>query len=450
MGNIADVQLSSHPALTQKRILITWLPLAASWLLMALESPYISAALARLTEAERMIAAFGLAMSLSITIESPVISLLATSTALARSRQNYQMLRRFTLHLMLGTTVLQALLAWSPLFDIIVKGWLGVPTSLLDPLRLGLQLMLPWSAAIAWRRFRQGIMIRFGHSGQVGRGTVLRLLGSAGSATILAYVLHAPGIVVGAMALSIGVIAEAIYAHFASAPIIEERLVSAVESNTRVHLSYKDLVNFHWPLATSNLLFLFTQPIIAAALARSSNPELNLAAWPVLNGLLFITRAPEMALPEVTIALNDEKESQAALRRFAFAVGISLMSFLALVAFTPISDFYFHTLIGVTGELSNIAKQGAVLALLMPLALSFVTTSRGLLTARRNTRPQAVAMVLELVTLTVVLIIGVLLKQPGVPMAALGMSSAMIVEAIFLWIVLRRRTMVVQPAVASS
>lgn len=437
MANIADVQHIPSQALTQKRILLTWLPLAASWLLMALESPYISAALARLTEAERMIAAFGLAMSLSITIESPVISLLATSTALARSPQNYLMLRRFTIHLMLGTTLLQFLLAWTPLFDIVVKGWMGVPTSLLDPVRLGLQLMLPWSAAIAWRRFRQGIMIRYGHSGQVGRGTVLRLLGSAGTATILAYMLHAPGIVVGALALSVGVTAEAIYAHSASARLVAEHFGSGATKTNQPILGYRELVNFHWPLATSNLLYLFTQPIIAAALARSANPELNLAAWPVLNGLLFITRAPEMALPEVTIALSEEKESQASLRRFAFGVGITLMIFLALVAFTPLSGVYFHSLIGVTTDLSSIAQQGAMLALLMPMALSFVTTSRGLLTSRRNTRPQAVAMVLELVTLGAVLVIGVVLNQPGVPMAALGMSTAMVVEAIFLWFVLR-------------
>src|SRR3990172_1843049 len=148
MANIAAEQ-TTPTALSQRRILLTWLPLAASWLLMAFESPYISAALARLTEAERMIAAFGLALSLSITIESPVISLLATSTALARSRQNYQMLRRFTLHLILATTLLQALLAWTPVFDLVVKEMLGVPASLLAPVRLGLQLMLPWSAAIA-------------------------------------------------------------------------------------------------------------------------------------------------------------------------------------------------------------------------------------------------------------------------------------------------------------
>jgi hypothetical protein len=439
MASIA-VEQTTQTALSQRRILLTWLPLAASWLLMALESPYISAALARLTEAERMIAAFGLAMSLSITIESPVISLLATSTALARNRQNYLMLRKFTWHLMIGTTVVQFLLAWTPLFDIVVKGWMGVPASLLDPVRLGLQLMLPWSAAIAWRRFRQGIMIRHGNAGQVGRGTVMRLVASAGSATILAFVFHAPGIVVGTLALSLGVLAEAVYAHFASAPIVKERFGHELDSTKHAELSYRELVNFHWPLAASNLLFLFTQPMIAAALARTSNPELNLAAWPVLNGLLFITRAPEMALPEVTIALHEERQSQTALRRFSFVVGATLMIFLALVAFTPLSNFYFHTLIGVTTDLSSIARQGAGLALVMPLAMAFVTTSRGLLTARRITRPQAVAMALELITLGVVLVLGVRFNLPGLPIAALGMTAALVVEGIYLWLVLRART----------
>jgi hypothetical protein len=289
-------------------------------------------------------------------------------------------------------------------------------------------------------------MIRYGHAGQVGRGTVLRLLGSAGTASILAFIFHAPGIVVGALALSMGVMAEAAYAHMASAPTVNEFFGIGQKQTSQAELSYRELVNFHWPLATSNLLYLFTQPIIAAALARSPNPELNLAAWPVLNGLLFISRAPEMALPEVTIALNEEKTSQSGIRRFSFGVGIVVMIFLASVAFTPLSNFYFHTLIGVTTDLSSIAIQGAGLALLMPLALAFVSTSRGLLTARSNTRPQAVAMVLELVTLGVVLVAGVLLNQPGVPMAALGMTAALVVEAIFLWFVLRGTTLRTRPA----
>src|SRR3989304_864058 len=140
MARVDEVAARSFAPVNQKRIFLLWLPLAASWLLMALETPYLNAALARISEAERMIASFGLVASLSITIESPVISLLATATALARSQQNYLLLRRFTQHLILGTTLLQFLIGWTPLFDIVVVDLMGVPESLHDPVRLGLRL----------------------------------------------------------------------------------------------------------------------------------------------------------------------------------------------------------------------------------------------------------------------------------------------------------------------
>ncbi|UYN90096.1 MAG: hypothetical protein KIT08_02385 [Anaerolineales bacterium] len=425
------MQAQSTAPLSQKRILLTWLPLAASWLLMALEMPYVNAALARLPNSVLMIAAFGLAASLSITIESPVISLLATSTALARSPQNYAMLRRFTIQLMVGTTVLQALLGWSPLFELVVRDWMGVPTSLLAPVKLGLQLMLLWSAAIAWRRFRQGILIRFGQSASVGKGTVVRLLASAGTATLLAVFTDASGVALGALALSLGVIAEAIYAHFASAALVRTHF-GAESKLSAPDLSYRALVNFHWPLATSNLLFLLTQPLIAAALARSPEPETALAAWPVLNGLFFISRSLEMALPEVVIAHYDEPGSQPALRRFSYSVGLAACALLALVAYTPLSDFYFHTLIGVSDELAVIAEGGARLGVLLPLAMAAVCLARGLLTARRNTRPQAVAMALELAVLAGVLALGVALRLPSIPTAVAALTLSLGTEAIYL------------------
>lgn len=422
--------------LSQRRILLTWLPLAASWLLMALEMPYVNAALARLPNSVHMIAAFGLAASLSITIESPVISLLSTSTALARSRQNYLMLRRFTQHLMVATTILHILLGWSPLFDLVVRDWLGVPASLLASVQLGLKLMAVWSAAIAWRRFRQGILIRFGQSHFVGKGTLVRLLASAGTATLLAVFTRMPGVAIGTLALSLGVVAEAIYAQLVSAPLVAEHF--SVERSKVPHLSYRELVGFHWPLAASNLLFLFTQPLIAAALARSPEPEVALAAWPVLNGLFFISRSLEMALPEVIIAHHDEPGSQAALTRFSYTVGLVCTGLLALVAFTPLSDAYFRTLIGVDAELALIAERGARLGVLLPLAMAAVCLARGLLTSRRITRPQAYAMALELAVLAAVLVASVLLRWPSVPAAAAGLTLSMSAEALYLGALARK------------
>ena len=56
---------------------------------MTTELPFVNAAIARLPDAQTMIAAFGITASISITIESPVIMLLASATALASHRQAY-------------------------------------------------------------------------------------------------------------------------------------------------------------------------------------------------------------------------------------------------------------------------------------------------------------------------------------------------------------------------
>lgn len=425
------------PPISQRRIFFFWLPLAASWLLMGSEMPFVNAMLARLSEAERMIAAFGIVASLSITIESPIIMLLATSTALARSRQNYLLLRRFTWHLMLGTTLIHALISWTPLFEVVVREWMGVPTSLLDPVRLGMRLMLPWSAAIAWRRFKQGVMIRYGRTRFVGQGTIVRLIVSAGTAVALALLGRVPGIAVGTLALSLGVVVEAAYADWVARRLIADKFGSSA-ATPQPDLSYGELVRFHSPLAASTLLFLLTQPLISAALARLPNPELVLAAWPVTAGLLFITRSPALALPEVVIALIDEPGSAQALRQFCMRIGLICAGVLALLSFTSLAHFYFRGLIGVRETLAGLAMIGAQFGVLLPLIIGWQSWLRGMLTARRATLPLTAAMAINLAIMTVVLALGVRLRTPGVELAALALTLSIGAETMVLWVAARR------------
>ena len=66
------------------RIVQIWWPLAASWLLMAVELPALSAVVARLANPEINLAAYGgIVFPVSLIIESPIIMLLSASTALS-------------------------------------------------------------------------------------------------------------------------------------------------------------------------------------------------------------------------------------------------------------------------------------------------------------------------------------------------------------------------------
>ena len=437
-----DVQAITSDAprasVSQRRILLFWLPLAASWLLMSTEMPFANAMMARLSEAERMIAAFGIVASLSITIESPVIMLLATSTALARSRQNYLMLRRFTLHLLALTTLIHVLFGWTPLFDLVVRGWMRAPESLIEPVRLGMRIMIFWSAAIGWRRFKQGVMIRFGQTRYVGQGTMVRLCASAGTAAALAVTGRVPGVAVGVFALSLGVIVEAIYAHWVARKLITEQFGPAAPQASQPDLSYRELVKFHTPLAASTLLLLLAQPLVSAALARLADPERVLAAWTVASGLLFLTRSPVLALPEVIIALIDEQNSLSPLRHFSLRVGLASVAALALLSFTPLAHFYFQTLMGVTEDLTALAVAAGQVGLLLPLIVALHSWFRGRLMASRVTAPMTAAMGANLIIMAVVLAVGVALRAPGVPLAAFALVVATGAETLWLGLAARR------------
>ncbi|MFN4218252.1 MAG: hypothetical protein ACK4HB_03105, partial [Candidatus Bipolaricaulia bacterium] len=79
-AEVLEAPSSSKAPLTLSRIVRAWWPLAASWALMGLELPAVSAVVARLPEPQINLAAYGVVFALSMIIESPIIMLLAAST----------------------------------------------------------------------------------------------------------------------------------------------------------------------------------------------------------------------------------------------------------------------------------------------------------------------------------------------------------------------------------
>ena len=249
----------------QRDILVFWLPLFASWLLMTAEGPTISAAINRLPNEVVMLAAMGIVTSLSVTIESPIINMLATSTALVRDYDSYLLVRRFTIHWCIALTIVAVLVAFTPLFDIIVRGWLDLPEAVAQWVQPGMKIMVFWSAAIGWRRFLQGILIRFHHTGSIAWGTAVRLLASAGTVIILALWGEWQGVIIGSLALMAGVIAEAIFATIVARPVIRDELRPAPALPADKKLTYRQLFWFHLPLAATSL----------------SSPAMSCAASPI-------------------------------------------------------------------------------------------------------------------------------------------------------------------------
>ena len=96
-----------------------WLPLQATWLMMALEGPFLAAVIARLAEPKHNLAAYGVAFALAILVEAPVIMMMSASTALVDSAGIYRRLRHFMWMLNGGITAVMLLLLLTPLWSLL-------------------------------------------------------------------------------------------------------------------------------------------------------------------------------------------------------------------------------------------------------------------------------------------------------------------------------------------
>lgn len=420
----------------QRNVFLFWLPLFASWLLMTAEGPIVSATINRLPNEVIMLAAMGIVVSLSVMIESPIINLLATSTALVKDRATFLLMRRFTIHWMVFLTAVTVLIAFTPVFDWVVVGLLGAPPEVAMWVKPGMKILTFWSAAIAWRRFLQGVLIRFGQPGKMAWGTALRLATSGGVAIVLGMASSLPGVVIGATALMAGVVAEALFATWSVRPLLHNQLspsaAAAAPPSVHTPLTYSQLFWFHLPLAATSLMILLVQPLITSSLAKLDNPIPSLAAWPVMFQILLMVRAAAFALPEVVIALTDGPTTFVPIRRFTMNIALAVTLFMALFVFSPLAHYYIYVVQDMTEAVGALAQSSLVLYLLFPGMTAVTMWLRGMLIHGRQTKDVNAAMVVNLLVTAVVLGIGVQLQLPGLPTAAAALNMAVFVELLVL------------------
>lgn len=416
----------------------TWLPLAASWLVMAMEQPSVSAVMARLADPELNLAAYGgVVLPIALIVEAPVMMLLAASVALAKDQASHRLIYRFMMGLGLGLTVLHALLAFTPLFDLVIVPLLGPPAGVVEPARLGLKLMLPWTWAIAYRRFHQGLLIRFRRSHHVTIGTALRLVTVVSAAAVLGFALGAPGVVAGTLAISIGVIVEALYSGLAALPVVRLQVKRA--ATVAPPLTIGAFLAFFFPLLLTSLLSLLVQPIGSAALARMPEALASLAVWPVANGLMFMLRSVAFALNEVVVALLDRPGAYRTLRRFTWLLGGSLLLITLAVGFTPLSRVWFVNVSGLTPALASLATVGFAWALIWPALDAYRNLLQGVAVYAKRTAVISSATIIFLAVSAALLVAGILTQRfPALPVAMFSFVVATVAQVLWLAVNVRR------------
>ena len=422
---------------TYRKVLTFWLPLALAWWLMTIEGPLIQGVISRKPDSETQLAAFGLLFTLQVLIETPIIMLLATSNALSRDRQSYRLLWRFMMSFNLFVLLVALLMAFTPLLDLYLGGLLGIPAHIVEATRPGMQIMTLWGAFIGFRRFHQGIIIRFGHTRYVGMGTVLRVLVTGSVALTLGALTTMAGAVIGGAALMLSVFAEAVFIWRASQRDVAKLLETPLNSGAYA-LTYRQALQFHLPLAATSVMTLLASPAIERGLASTADAEQNLAAWPVVFSILLIMRAGGMAYQEVVISLNESVRHHRTLQGFTLRMGGALSVATICLAYTPLIRVYLSGILGVPAHLHASIILGVQIGALLPFLTTLHSYFRALLMLVYRTAAIYQAIALGFALTALVVWGGIAAGMDGIAAAALALTLGHLVELAYLYMSYRR------------
>ncbi len=393
----------SDAPLTHARIFRFWMPLAATWLMMAVEGPFLAAVIARLAEPIYNLAAYGVAFSLALVVEAPVIMLMSAATALARNRLSYLRLRTFTHVLNAAVTLAMGVALLPPVFNTIALELIGLPPEVASRTYIALLILLPWPAAIGIRRLYQGVLIRHGLTRRVAYGTVVRLAAMFGTAFLLVRHGGIEGAWVGAAALTMGVSCEAVASRLMTDGTLRNLMETPGEATGAVS-SWGSLTRFYYPLALTTLLSLGIHPVVTFFIGNSRSSLESLAVLPVIGSLVFIFRSLGLAYQEVVIALiGDNHEGYVPLRSFAILLSLGLAVGLSLIAWTPLAGVWFRVVSGLSPELAAFALTPARILSVIPGLTALLSFQRAVMVMRNTTDGITWATIIEVGLVVVVM-----------------------------------------------
>jgi hypothetical protein len=311
-----------------------------------------------------------------------------------------------------------------PVFRFVTDRVIGLPEDLAGLTHVATALLLPWPAAIGYRRFYQGVLVRHKLTRRVAYGTVVRLTAMTATVLVLDTLTRMPGVYIGALALSAGVTMEAIASRLMAHRVVTDIVDGpAPGDDDAPRLTTRRVVWFYYPLALTSMLAIGINPPVSFFLGRSRLPIESLAVLPVVTSLVFLFRSGAVAYQEVCIALlGDRGEHFRPLAAFARRLGGLTTLGLAVVAFTPLTGFWFQRVSGLPPELAGLAVLPVRLLSAMPALEVILSLERGLLVHAHRTRLITWATAVEVATIVGVLVVGIVgFNLVGVVAATAGL-----------------------------
>ena len=121
------------------------------------------------------------------------------------------------------------------------------------------------------------------------------------------------------------------------------------------------------------------------------------------------------------------------LQRFARMLGLIMFILFSVFAITPLAQIWFQRVVGLSVELSKMARIPMIVLVLVPAIGAVISWQRGILVNSRRTPAITRSVVVNLAVLGLILVVlGYTVRLPGVLIAAVAYVGSVLAEWLYL------------------
>jgi hypothetical protein len=195
-------------------------------------------------------------------------------------------------------------------------------------------------------------------------------------------------------------------------------------------LTLNRFTRFYGPLAATSLLLTATNPLLTGAMSRSVNPAVALAGFGVAFSLSGALYSPLLVGQQVAATRLLRGHRFGSIQTFWLRIGVLFSAISLAIAFTPLGDWVFGSVMGVSGDILAEARTATALLSPVPLLTAWRAVHQGRLVAEHRTEPIAFATGARTIILAIVAVALTVLTPGGAWVGAAAFTIGLVVESL--------------------
>jgi Na+-driven multidrug efflux pump len=210
----ANSKKEGAPRMTMRGLWRFYRPLAVTSILRQTTRPVLNAGIAAAGMARASLAAWPVAWGFTILLAGPAWSLQQFTTALATDQAAYRRVRSFALSVSAIFALLLGLVAFTPLYGVVMGGIYNLSPALQELARPAMQLMVLYPLLMGAQALLRGVLIRSGCTGTVRSAMTVNVLTLTVTVAVGVLLFDLSGVMVAAIAVLAGGLAELVWLYW--------------------------------------------------------------------------------------------------------------------------------------------------------------------------------------------------------------------------------------------